>query len=261
MFTLAVQGQVVTLLSLVTLGAFIWLLVLGFQRHIFWSIAIFVLAPITGLAFAIKYWADARIPYVIFILALGGSWYLSFDLARRSMALTDAPVVSGLVAGDTSSSSNPTPPPTPPEPQSSAVAEPASNRGKVTQRALMDEEESQMARGHEHPALAPPGNATPESQPGPSIIVEGSVAAPTPATTVPEAPKITGQAITFEEATAHVGQRIQIMTKSGLVHEGLLARTDEDYLWLTQRVRGGEFSFEVRREDIAALSVQLKSTP
>ncbi|MEM8534375.1 MAG: hypothetical protein AAGF95_26245 [Chloroflexota bacterium] len=53
--------------SLITLVGVIWLLVLAFRRHILWGLGSFFI-PLVIIVFAIKFWATAQVPFVLYIM-------------------------------------------------------------------------------------------------------------------------------------------------------------------------------------------------
>ncbi len=55
------------IMGLVSLVAFIWLVVLAFKRRLWWGVGVLLLSPITATIFALKYWDTAKKPFVAHI--------------------------------------------------------------------------------------------------------------------------------------------------------------------------------------------------
>ena len=59
-------GLLVPLLALLATVAFIWLLVLAFQRSLWWGVAVLFLSPFSLVIYAIKYWNESKRPFMIY---------------------------------------------------------------------------------------------------------------------------------------------------------------------------------------------------
>ncbi len=80
------------LLVLVALVAFIWLVVLAFQKRIWWGVGVLFLSPMTATMYAIKYWKEVKRPFLVYVTtfvfgaALGLYVYTAWDEWRVERA-------------------------------------------------------------------------------------------------------------------------------------------------------------------------------
>ncbi len=62
--------QISQALGLVAFVALIWLVVRACKTHILWGLGILLLSPITATIYAIKYWEQAKQPFLVYISSL-----------------------------------------------------------------------------------------------------------------------------------------------------------------------------------------------
>ncbi|NOK63091.1 MAG: hypothetical protein GFH27_549279n478 [Chloroflexi bacterium AL-W] len=66
--TVDVVGAIFLLIgALISIVGTIWLLILAFKRHILWGLGSFFI-PFVIVIFAIKFWAEAQVPFVVYIV-------------------------------------------------------------------------------------------------------------------------------------------------------------------------------------------------
>lgn len=61
------MGILIAVAFIAALAGFVWLLVRAFNTGLGWGLAVLFLSPFSAIAFAIKYWDQARNPFLIYI--------------------------------------------------------------------------------------------------------------------------------------------------------------------------------------------------
>jgi hypothetical protein len=83
---------VAQLLFLISLVAFIWLLVVAFKRSVLWGLAVLLLSPITAIIYALKFWDESKKPFGVYASTFVAG-FLTFAYVFTSwggMAVMDA---------------------------------------------------------------------------------------------------------------------------------------------------------------------------
>jgi hypothetical protein len=65
------------LLSLATLGTFIWLVVVAFKRSALWGVLVLLLSPIAAIVFAVKHWPEHKKPFLAYG-SCAAAWLMVF---------------------------------------------------------------------------------------------------------------------------------------------------------------------------------------
>ena len=73
-------GILFPLLGLVTLGAYIWLVVVAFKHSAGWGIGVLLLSPISAIVFAVKYWQESKKPFLLYIGSVSASIAMLFAM-------------------------------------------------------------------------------------------------------------------------------------------------------------------------------------
>lgn len=57
-------------LGLVSLVAFIWLVVIAFRENLIWGFLVFLFSPLSAIAFAIYHWEEAKKPFLVYLTVM-----------------------------------------------------------------------------------------------------------------------------------------------------------------------------------------------
>ena len=76
--------QVLLGFALATLVMLLWLTVCAFRKHALWGLTVLLFSPVSAIAFGIRHWREARIPFIAFSASLLSVVSLSVYLLHTS---------------------------------------------------------------------------------------------------------------------------------------------------------------------------------
>ena len=248
-------------LSLVAFGTFIWLVVLAFKRSTGWGLAVLFLSPIAAIIFAIKFWGDAKRPFllttgstvamfvIVILLAgqLGGFGMLKLMREAQDGEISEEQAAQFI--GETMDKW-----------ENSGLLD-AQEKAELREMRAAFEQEMRGDRAAESGTdLAPqPSSGRSASRIDSPIrvsdaerIASGSVGRKR------ERKRVGYVAIPVREAESHLGKPVRVVEKSGLRYDGTLAEADGDSLWVERFLVGGSVILELSEREIDTLSVYFR---
>jgi len=60
-------GMLMPVLAFVAFAAYVWLLVVAFKESALWGVLVLLFSPITAIIFAVKYWNEAKKPFLVYV--------------------------------------------------------------------------------------------------------------------------------------------------------------------------------------------------
>ena len=231
---------VIALGGIAGLAAGIWLIVLAFRESVGWGVAC-LLIPFAGLVFAVKYWEDAKVPFVISLASIGlfmvGT--LGYSVSEVNAGLND------FSQFEDSSAWDPVPEPSPYD------AYPASDEEPV---------EAEVDAAVEEPVVEPaePAQYAPED-----VETVEARPEPTPAPPINDPPpegRVRRREVVVpkENLGAMLGERVELVLHSG---QKISARVDSvtpGSVVMRHRVGGGSVTYSVPLADISEVRVRRK---
>lgn len=210
------------ILSIISLIGWIWLLVVSFKEHVLWGIGNLLLPFPVAIVFAAMHWQEAKKPFLLYLIP----------------SLLAAVIWVKLFAG---------------------VFSETLDIAQQQESGQISEEEAQR-RMFEMFGVPVPAELQSQEQP----TTQDEIAKLTeqleqgPAETAPAAPQKLEVYNPFKlsQAPLYLGRTVRITTRSGVVKQGILKSVKYDGLTLERTLRGGEFAFDVRNNDIERLEVQ-----
>lgn len=269
-------NAIAQLLSLVSLAALIWLVVLAFRKDILWGFAVLFLSPITATIYAIKHWSEAKKPFLLFITTLvssiaialyvftaWGGWKLipaAYEIEKgiQRKTLTEEQAITFLRNNldfiENASTS---------EVDRQKVAA----MRKVLERAesgFTKEEKREISQ--ELSKLLRRSDLSTRDHRELEQIYRGAVAwlpeKPAALSTPDPAPDLGSQgprykAIPVAEARDYIGASVILIGRNDLKRKGKLIGVSGNTLRFERRLRWGRVSYDVRADDVKSLKVLL----
>ena len=209
-----------TIASIVGLIGWILMLIAGFKRSVWWGLGIFLLLPIVGVIFAIKYWEDARLGCLLQIGATVVFFALMAMFTQQMMSMMGDDDMRALMQDV--------------ERQNQQQG----GAGTATVQALPDTNTPAETESTAE-------SATVESQPNPETMPQRQVTRR----------QFAFQDTDFDYLPSEVGTRVRIRTKDGREHEGVVLSAASDAVVLRKRIGGGTMEFTVKKSDAANVQV------
>jgi hypothetical protein len=212
------------ILSIISLIAWIWLLVVAFKEHVMWGLGVFFLSPILAIVFAIMHWQEAKKPFLIYIITTVLVFGMYINL------FSDAITQSVEIAQ---------------QQESGQISEEEAQRRMFEMFGMEVPPELQQQATEQQTTENEITKLTEQLEQG------GGTEAPQEKQRVE-----VFNPIRLSQAKQYIGRTIQITTRSGVVKKGTLKTVHYDRITLERQLRGGDFAFDVRNSDIERLEVQ-----
>ena len=257
------MGIVALLYPLASLGAFvafIWLVVVAFKRSPLWGIGVLLLSPISATIFAIKYWAEAKKPFLIYAASMALSFFCFLYTFSAVGGFEVLSAANSIRSGEFS------------EEDATEFLNRMEDSG-----ALSDEQQSELQRMREQLEQDPAGGSS-----GGSPEVERSTVAhsatprrtiPPPRTrgssgaaypllgspAIPAAPPSSAtspyKSVPLSQAGDHVGKVVRVVETDGSNYRGTLTRADADTLRVERYLSSGTVALDLPKRDVQKLLV------
>ncbi len=255
-------GLLFPLLGLVSLVAYIWLVVVAFKRSVGWGIGVLLLSPISAIVFAVKYWQESKKPFLIYIGSVSASIAMVFVMfaflggfARMSMA-------SKMSEGEAG------------EAEVAAFME--QHLDRMEDSGLLDEQEqeqlqqvkqqlkqmtnAQEGRAEEETpeatsdAVQPAANPTPVQSPQEVRQTLPPVAETSePQSTAPTTGPRKRDLVPVSEVGRHVGEVLKVVTEDGRSFQGRLVSVNGNELVFEKHLRSGMITVPWDKSEIQSL--------
>jgi hypothetical protein len=226
---MGILGALVTLFGIASLLSTLWLVFIAFKRGFWWGVGVFFLSPLSAIIFAIKYWKEAKSPFLTYIFtstvftALLIYMFVSmgaFELMRKA--------------------------------QQQIQVDESSNK-EITQiidSLVKHTESSEMVKEQENREMQEILDLAERTAPPP--IEEKKVKTQTSA---PQQTPEDYKSIAVTNAGNYIGNNMRVVGRNGIEHTGILKNVDPDRLIFERLLHGGKFAFELKTADIMSLQV------
>lgn len=229
-------------LSLASFVFFISLVIKAFRAGTGWGLAVLFL-PFAVVVFAIKYWDEARKPFLLHVGSTVASWVMFF--LAGMMAFSAAASEFEAAMND-------------PEFQAEMARMQAEAEGnwdgnddwKGDEPSSTDTPSPTVTPSNGFDATSTPSLDVPSSVPSldlPTLDSGSTEGAPLPA--------VRPKAVNASRADRYVGSRVRIVGRNGMETVATLVGTKNNRLQLERDMSGGIATFSVRRSEIEALYV------
>ena len=261
MLGLAGLFSILGILLLVTsCAAGIWLTVVAFKRSVLWGLLVMFI-PGASLVFIIKYWQEARKPFlahlatgvagVVFFFTGAGMAVKSVtpEMAQKMMEEAEKQAAAQRAATTDDDSAAPAQPRAAMMNESSAPvgAMPQSNRAADTARALSVLDAMPQSAG----------GASATASMMPTTIAPGRTSAAKPVYDVDAVARDGFAPVAVSDAGQIIGRRVKVVTTSGQVHKGEMLRADGSSLSIERWLHGGSAVLDFSKAEIQSLHVQV----
>lgn len=228
-----VMMVLIGVLGIVTLVSFIWTVVIAFKEHILWGFGV-LFVPLVIVVFGIMYWDKAKKPFLTYIIAsiiMGVVYFRIFYAMFQQAGVMDL---------------------------NSQV-----QSGQITEQEAQQRIEQRMAEMFGVDAGQPPATGQAPSAEGQinsltEQMNERAQQAEREAAAAAQAPQRIKVFTAFRvsQARQYIGEKVRVVTNSGIEKQGKLREVKNDRLVLERNLRGGDFAFEVPFKDIETLEVE-----
>ena len=223
-----------SLVGIILLASYIWLAVVAFHRGVLWGVLILLLSPITAVIFAVKYWVEAKKPFLLymvcFTLYFSYTGYIFVHMGGPEIFNTADRIERGEFS----------------EEDAFNFMEDTMNR--MDSSGLLDEQEKQdlaevqtmlnaLKEDYQHPQadLNDPSTADPAPE----------SSRPTPQRHPYGRPRLTYQDVPLPGLTALINMPIRVFDQQGREHNVTLLGVGDGNLKLRKNIGSGTFDFEL----------------
>lgn len=220
--------------GLVSLAAFVWLLVFAFRESTVWGLACLFI-PFAMLVFAFKFWDDAKLP---FFGILVGSFFgvfggVGYSMTSVNLGIDEYPDIGERVAWESPTFD-------PIEYDSPEVVEEGGEEELVAEPPQLDQPEEEI----DDVIAAAVEFDTSDHEDALTILDEPSRAPP------PPRPHRDGMLVPLSELASYQGDRVVIVLKSLERVSAYVVRVEDRRVRLRHRVGGGSVTYTVKFDDI-----------
>lgn len=259
-----------SVLGLIALAAFVWLVVLAFKRHLGWGLAVLFLSPVSATIYAIKYWDRAKKPFLLYVTTMVASVGLAFYAFAAAGGMRMVKAAYQVREGIQNQTLT----------QEQAEEFMESSLDFIEKTAQSQEERQQVAEIRKHLEPPEPGSAKTtqhqdsqplermsqayESQPQQEQGIGPQTAAVTGGSSFPEsaprtpAPGSQGsehKVISPAQAKNYIGARVILTGINDVPQECKLIGVSGDTLQFERRFGNGKISFNYKAKNIESLHV------
>jgi hypothetical protein len=232
-------GMLFPLLGLVTLGAYIWLVVVAFKRSVGWGIGVLLLSPISAIVFAVKYWQESKKPFLLYIGSVSASIamvFAMFAFVGGSAVMSLANQMQELEGGEVGGT------------EVAAFME--QQMDPLEESGQLDEEETPQTTGDAaQPATDPPPV---ESEPD-SKLLPPVAQTPDPLPTEPATGTRTRDLVRMSDVSRHVGQVLRVVADNGRTFQGRLVADNGTVLMFEKHYSSGMITVPWNKSEIQSL--------
>jgi hypothetical protein len=244
---------VAQLLAAISIVALLWLCIRAFSKNFRWGLGVLLLSPFSATAFGLKYWNEEKKPFLVYITSTIGFVFLSLYLFSSwggwDVVRTRALAEQGLQNRDLSIYNA--------EAFMKANRTFKENSGfEINNPAIVARVQQQLdleaARQAELEEIRKAQEeAKRESLDAGNINKKVS-------TKEKERYRLVYRTVKVPDAHKYVGATVKVTRRNALEKEYRLVGTNKYSLRLTQRNKGGSYSFSLRKRDIEKLRVLTK---
>lgn len=232
-----ILGLLLPVFGLIAFAAFVWLLVVAFRQSALWGVLVFLLSPISAVLFAVKYWDEARKPF----LAYAGSIAGCIVLAVIMIGFVGAPMVQmaaqmneGEVGQD----------------EAVEVMEETMDRMETT--GMLDAEDK-AELGEMRGVLDPMKEDAQETDPAEGVKVALLETESDPESALTARSNRPGDKVSIREIENFVGERLRVVTEDGVEFVGAYIGRSGDELEFAKNLSAGTFAVHYRPDDLRSL--------
>ena len=245
------------LISLVCFAAFIWLVVVAFQRSALWGVLVLLFSPITAIIFAINYWQESKKPFLVYIGSTA-AMFAVFIVFFISLGAPMLKMAQQMSEGEVS------------EEEMTAFMEEQIDR--MEDSGLLSEADKEKLREmkaqmqvtvHEAEgdkditalnaaldtadSLEPQQPTRTEPEPTPVATITPSAVSTTRITKARDV-------IPLREIDQHVGVKMRVVLNDGVEYVGRYVDQSDGKLRFERRITSGSIDVHVNKEDIRSIS-------
>jgi hypothetical protein len=227
-----------SLVGVVLLISYIWLAVVAFRRRILWGVLVLLFSPITAIIFAIKYWVEARQPFLVYMVSstlifayfgymfvhMGGPEMLEMADRMEQGEFTEAEAFDFMQN-------------TMDRMETSGLLDAQEQQDLAQMQTVLDE-----IKGDFEPAREDSGNPV-EAAP---VLLRPIKNRPYPY----QRPSMTFQDVPLSKLTALINAPIRVFDRQGREHNVTLLGMENGDLKLRKNIAGGTFDFGLPSDNV-----------
>ena len=231
----------------ITLLALTWLVTRAFRKHPAWGYSVLLLSPVSATVFGINYWHKEKIPFLAFILSFVATLVLAvylftawggWDMLKAGRTATEGLKTHTLTRADADAFRK----------ASLSFAEKSGIDYRDEQ--LLNRIQTQLDRNKQHKAFLAKVKADQTKQDG-FKIEDINRKKPT----IKGRYRLIYKQIKPTDAHGYIGSTVKITRKGVVEKEYRLTGASTNALDLSQRHKGGSFSFSFKHNDIEKIRV------
>jgi len=231
-----------SILSIIVILSYLWLMIEGFKKHVMWGIGIFFI-PLVAIVFAVMNWQKAKIPFLTYLIAsilLVAAIFEPMTEVINEAVKLEQRVETGELTKQQSQ--------------------------KILQQKIMKIFSIQQGNAVDDDNLLTPEEQRIESLRA-ELQLKNEAALASQAYAEEQAAKEEKveevlrkvkvfTPIKISESNQYIGKKIRIVSFEGVERQGILINAGFDRLTLDRKLAGGGFKFDVLIKDIKTLEVQ-----
>jgi len=254
--------------GIVNFIAFIWLVIVGFQRSVLWGILVFLFSPLAALVFAIMHWLDAKKPFLLYIVSTIAMIVPIVMMLMQADTRQLAQIMQGVESGEirpneafeqygkqepgTDAQTDPgmTPPDGTPQATESEIMAMADKQEQgetatdITNTPATSAKADTATQSADTNVSVDKKAEETSPYPSPGVIKPDPLMAKKKPT---ESPTIR---INLEKIAAYKGRYFIITTTDGREQRGLLNKVTNTTLYLSRKLYGGDFEYHIAKKKV-----------
>ncbi len=231
-----VLGILFPLIGLVSLVAWVWLVVVAFKRSVGWGIAVLLLSPIAPVVFAVKYWQESKKPFLICVGSVTASLAMVVVMLTFLGGFAMTNMAKQISAGEV------------------GEAEVATFMEELTPEERQELPQTRQAMrvedvGEGDTSTGPASSAdAPATQP-----IQRAVETPEPDPVETASVRKQRDIVPLSDVAKHVGKMLRVVGEDGRTFRGRLVADDGDELIFEKSFSSGTMAVSWKKSEILSL--------
>lgn len=238
-----------SLISIVLLVSYVWLAVVAFKQRVLWGVLVVLLSPITAIIFAVKYWVEAKKPFLIFIVCFTLNFaYLGYMFVHMGgpemLEMADRMENGDFAEEDALNFIEDTMA----RMDTSGLLDAQEKRDLAEMQTMLDTFKADSQRPQAEVNDPPKVDPAPQSRPA------------APQKHPYERPRLTYQDVKTFELASFINTPIRVFDQQGREHNVTLLGVEDEGLKLRKNVSGGTFDFNLSNSNIERIQALIPAS-
>lgn len=240
-----VLGILFPLIGLVSLVAWVWLVVVAFKRSVGWGIAVLLLSPIAPVVFAVKYWQESKKPFLICVGSVTASLAMVVVMLTFMGGFAMTNMAKQMSAGEV------------------GEAEVAAFMEELTPEEREELQQTRQAMRVEDVGEGDTSTGPASSADGPATRpIQRAVETPEPEPVETASVRKQRDIVPLSDVAKHVGKMLRVVGEDGRTFRGRLVTDDGDELIFEKSFSSGTMAVSWKKSEILSLhKIRPRSEP